>query len=239
MKIKYLLLTAIIVLIIFLIYLTTIDKKIYYLSLGDYLSVGITNNNETFGYSKYLKNKLKKENILETYLNDYSKEDYRITDLIKDIEDNKKIKVNNHTQTLKNSLVKADIVTLSIGNNDLINKINYIDNYEEMYDYIDEMILDLEKLLKIMRQYCKEDIFLIGYYNHTNTNNIKLNAVFEYLNAKTKDLCLEYKVIYIDVYKVFSKNKIYKGSDLYPSKEGYKFIYEQINSKINEKILEK
>lgn len=238
MKIKYLLIAGVISLIIFLIYLSTLDKKIYYLSLGDSLAIGLTNEGEKYGYSKYLADYLEKEGLLETYLNDYSKEGYRTTDLIKDIEDNKKIKIDNHTKTLKNALVKADIVTLAIGSNDLISKINYIDDYNKLYDYADEMFRDLEKLLKLIRQYCKEDIFLIGYYNPYDTNDPKLDEIFEYLNSKGKELCKEYKITYIDVYKTFKENDQYLDSyNIHPSKEGYKAIFDILLKEIDEKIL--
>lgn len=239
MKIKYLLILGVISLTVFLIYLSTLDKKIYYLSLGDSLAVGLDDKNQKHGYSAYLADYLKDKDLLETYLNDYSDIDYRTTDIIKNIEDNKKIVINNQTKTLKNALVKADIVTLSIGTNDLINKINYINNYDEMYDYADEMFKDLNKLLKLIRQYCKEDIFLIGLYNPYDREDSKLIEVFSYINEKTKDLCKEYNITYIDTYNLFLNNPNYIPSinNIQPTQEGYKAIFKSLLSEINKKII--
>lgn len=239
MKIKYLLIAGIISLIVFLIYLSTLDKKIYYLSLGDSLAVGLTSDNKQYGYSKYLANHLKKEGILETYVNDYSNLGYRTTDLIKDIEDNKKIKINDHTKTLKNALVKADIITLAIGTNDFISKINYTEDYNKLYDYADEMFKDLEKLLKLIRQYCKEDIFLIGYYNPYDINDPKLDEIFKYLNIKGKEISLEYDITYIDIYQTFKNNEQYLPDkyNIHPSDLGYKAIYRLLLKEIDEKSL--
>lgn len=239
MKIKYLLILGVISLTVFLIYLSTLDKKIYYLSLGDSLAVGLDDQNKTYGYSDYLADYLKDKNLLETYLNEYSDVDYRTTDIIKDIEDNKKVVINDKTKTIKNALVKADIVTLSIGTNDLISKINYINNYDKMYDYADEMFKDLNKLLKLIRQYCKEDIFLIGLYNPYNRDDDKLIEIFNYINEKTKELCDKYDIIYIDTYNLFLSNSNYVPSinNIQPTGEGYKAIFKELLDEINKKIL--
>lgn len=239
MKLKYLLIAGVISLVVFLIYLSTLDKKIYYLSLGDSLAVGLTNDNQKYGYSEYLKEYLEEKDLLETYLNDYSQIGYRTTDLIKDIEDNKKIKIEGHTKTLKNALVKADIITIAIGSNDLISKISYTDDYNKLYDYADEMFKDLEKLLKLIRQYCKEDIFIIGYYNPTDFNDSKIDEVFQYLNHKGKELSEEYKMTYIDIYQTFLENENYVPDvfNIHPSKEGYRAIFDKLLVEIKQKSL--
>lgn len=223
MKIKYLLIFGLISLIVFLIYLGTIDKKIYYLSLDS-----------TDGYNNLIANKLQKNNILESYINEYVDNSYRITDLIKDIEDNKKITINGKTKTLKNALVKADIITISIGSTDLFNQINYTDDYDEIYDYIDEMLSDLEKMIKLVKQYCKEDIFLIGYYNPYEVN--KIDELFNYLNKKSIELCKEYKINYIDISKIIDDKK-YIDDKLIINKDGNEAIYNEIFDKILKKVI--
>lgn len=223
MKIKYLLIFGLISLIVFLIYLGTIDKKIYYLSLDS-----------TDGYNNLIANKLQKNNILESYINEYVDNSYRITDLIKDIEDNKKITINGKTKTLKNALVKADIITISIGSTDLFNQINYTDDYDESYDYIDEMLSDLEKMIKLVKQYCKEDIFLIGYYNPYEVN--KIDELFNYLNKKIIELCKEYKINYIDISKIIDDKK-YIDDKLIINKDGNEAIYNEIFDKILKKVI--
>ncbi len=223
MKIKYLLIFGLISLIVFLIYLGTIDKKIYYLSLDS-----------TDGYNNLIANKLQKNNILESYINEYVDNSYRITDLIKDIEDNKKITINGKTKTLKNTLVKADIITISIGSTDLFNQINYTDDYDESYDYIDEMLSDLEKMIKLVKQYCKEDIFLIGYYNPYEVN--KIDELFNYLNKKSIELCKEYKINYIDISKIIDDKK-YIDDKLIINKDGNEAIYNEIFDKILKKVI--
>ena len=229
MKIKYLLILSVIILLVFLIYLTTIDKKIYYLSLGDYMAVGLTNENENKGYSELLKKYLIKNNLLEIYINDYSNKSYRTTDLIKDIQANKIVKIKSKNKTLKNALIKADIITLAIGNNDIKDKLTY-SNSDELYKYSDEMLEDLEKLFKLIREYCKEDIYFIGLYNPYSSDFDKL---FNYINKSSKELCEKYDIIYIDTYNLFSNNEIL--IDTYPTNSGYKEIFDILKRQINKK----
>ena len=130
---KKILIIGVIILSIFIIYLTTLDKKVYYLVLGDEISLGLTSNNKyEKNYTEYIKEYLEEKNILEKYINEYTTQNYRITDIINDINNNKEIE--DTKKTLKNALIKADLVTLSIGTNDIISKIEDINKMNKI-DY--------------------------------------------------------------------------------------------------------
>lgn len=215
MKIKKILVLGIIMLLVFIIYLITLDDKIYYLSLGDSLAIGTNKSKE---YNKYLADYLNELGILEKYVNDYSDKEQRTIDLINDIKRNKKIVINNKTETLKNALVKADIITLSIGKNDLLSKLNYISEKENPYKYADIILLDMDKLLKLIREYCKEDIYLIGIYD--SNKNIKNKRILNYIDKKSELLCKKYNINYI------STNKIKDNKNV------HQIIFEHLKSKI-------
>ena len=156
---KKILIIGIIILSIFIIYLTTLDKKVYYLVLGDEISLGLTSNNHyEKNYSEYIKEYLEEKKLLEKYINEYVTQNYRITDIINDIKTNKELE--DTKQTLKNALIKADLVTISIGTNDIMskiettNKMNKID-YKKLKDNIESIKNDYEQLLKQLREYCK------------------------------------------------------------------------------------
>lgn len=240
---KKILLLGIVILIVFLIYLCNIDKKVYYLNLGDSLAAGEgAYDKKVKGYSDYVKDYLKQKNLLEIYVNDYATNGYRTTDLINVIEDNKRIKKNDKEITIQNSLIKADLVTLSIGANDIINRISFQNSldYNQIYNYIDDLSKDLDKLLKLMRQYCKEDIIMIGYYNpYPYLNNPETNDIFNYLNKKYKEICNEYNVTYIEIDNLFKENPNFlpNENNIHPSEEGYKAISGEIISAINKKLL--
>ena len=116
MKIKIILFLIIVIIFVFLINYKNIDKKIYYVSIGE----------ETIYKEKILKNK-KIEKVINI-----NKNDYRITDIINDIENN-----YNEIQT---HLIKADRLVINISNNELIYKINNLN-----YNYIDGILVDLDK----------------------------------------------------------------------------------------------
>lgn len=229
---KKILILGIIILSIFLIYLTTIDKKVYYVSLGDEISLGMTKDGYyEKSYPLYIKEYLEKNNKLETFIDDYSKQGYRITDLINDINNNKEIEETN--KTIKNVLIKADLVTLSIGTNDILSKISNEQNltkidYKRLYKNIEEIVNDLDKLLKIIREYCKEDIILIG--TNIKTENENLREIINYANEKFDEVSKKYDIEYIKTDEII-KEKIY------PTIEEYKRLSEQIIDSINNNLL--
>ena len=240
---KKIIIIGLIVLSIFLIYLCNMDKKVYYLALGDSLAKGEgPSGTKVKGYTTLVKEYLKEKNILETYIDKFAENGKRTTDLINDINDNKKTKIKNKQITIQNVLIKADLVTLSIGANDILNKINIEEaiDYNQIYNYIDDSNKDLEKLLKLMREYCKEDILLIGYYNpYPYLNNKKTNDIFDYLNKKYKETADKYNVTYIEISDLFKENPNFlpNENDIHPSEEAYKAISNQIITAINKTLL--
>lgn len=246
---KKLLIGGVVVLTIFLIYLTTIDKKVYYLALGDSIALGVNPYNAVdYGYTDYIKDYLEEKNVLERYVHEYATSGYRITDVLRDIEDNKKTNVNNKEITLKNALIKADLVTLSIGMNDFLSNFdfgNFVSQVEtyKTYEYIDEIIDDLENLLELMRSYCKEDIIVIGYYNPlprlTINQEEMMDSIFSYIDEKYKSTCDEYDIMYVSLYDLFKKNQDFLPNPLniHPSKQGYEAISKLVIEKIENTLL--
>ncbi len=231
---KKILIIGIIILSIFLIYLTTIDKKVYYLALGDQIALGMTKEGYyEKSYTDYIKEYLEKKEILETYINEYETQGYHITDMINDINNNKEI----NSKTIKNALIKADLITISIGTNDIIskidnqNKLTKID-YNKLYKNIDEIIKDLDNLLELIREYCKEDIILVGIY--IGTNDEKLSELIHYANEKMKEISTKHNVIYVDEYEIITDSK---ELNIYPTKEEYQKIAEAIINIINNNLL--
>lgn len=240
---KKLLIFGLIVLSVFLIYLCNMDKKVYYLALGDSLANGDgAYGKEIRSYSDYVSDYLKNKNLLETYVDEFAQSGYRTTDLINSITDNKKVSVNKKQVTLQNALIKADLVTVSIGANDILNKINTESpiDYASLYNYIDDLGDDLEELLSLMREYCKEDIVLVGYYNpYPYLNNVNTDNVFSYLNSKYEKISKEYDVIYVEISTLFKENPQFlpNENDIHPSKDGYRAISGEIISAVNKTLL--
>lgn len=236
MKIKKLFFIGITTLLVFLIYLTTVDKKIYYLNIGDSIAIGINSYKiESNGYATPVTNYLKKENKLEKFINNFNQSDLRISDLYNMINNNYEIKIHNRNQSIKNALIKADIVTLSMGNDDFYQKLNSNYTINELYNLVDNYKNDMEKLILLIKKYCKEDIIMIGYYNPYNDSNKE--KIITYMNKKMSDLATENEIKYINLQGVISYDYIVNPKDYHISSEGYLLIGEEIIKIIKRDIL--
>ena len=194
MKIKKILFVVVIVLLVFLVYKVFLDNQIYYLNLNT-----ISNDD----YSKYYKETLEQNDKLEYYNNDYNVEDYRITDLIRFINENTEIVVNGKKQTINHALIKADIITVWVGMNELSYKIN-TEDIQELYRYSDTILMDLEELFLLLRKFSKEKIIFMNFYNPGNS---KYDEVISYLNSKMNAIAIEYGIDVLDVSHIV-KSKI-------------------------------
>lgn len=253
MKRRYKLLIGFIItgIILITIFFMTRDKQIYYLSLGDSLAAGQTPNNTIEeSYGDYVAEYLKDKEVLEFYTKKFSKSGYRSIDLLNDLNNNKKIKVDGKEITIKHALIKADIVTVSIGSNDLFYKLNVgnefdMDAFDDIYTYVDEAISDVDKLLYELRKSCKEQIMVFGFYNpFTNFSSSLANTVepvIVYANEKMKNLVKKYDMTYVDIHDMFLANDNYLPSklEIHPTKDGYKAMAKSVINLIDKKTLAK
>lgn len=253
MKRRYKLLIGFIItgIILITIFFMTRDKQIYYLSLGDSLAAGQTPNNTIEeSYGDYVAEYLKDKEVLEFYTKKFSKSGYRSIDLLNDLNNNKKIKVDGKKITIKHALIKADIVTVSIGSNDLFYKLNVgnefdMNEFDDIYTYVDEAISDVDKLLYELRKSCKEQIMVFGFYNpFTNFSSSLANTVepvIVYANEKMKNLVKKYDMTYVDIHDMFLANDNYLPSklEIHPTKDGYKAMAKSVINLIDKKTLAK
>ena len=173
-----------------------------------------------YGYSEYIRDYLIDKKKLEKFVNCFAKSGYRTIDLLRDITDNKVV----DNISIKQALIKADLVTLAIGTNDILSMTSLKMNDE----CINEAMVDLDNLLKTIREYCKEKIIVIGYFDFGN------NEISAYANRKYKELCEKYNIIYIDVFNLTGNSLYFPDSNnIHPSKEGYKAIFDKIKESLD------
>ena len=165
---------------IFYIYLLTCDEKIYYLS--------ISNNYNSNDFSNIIAKKLKRNNLLEIHVNEFSNNNNRITDYIDMIDDNKYIIKNNKKIHFKNALIKADIITLSLGTKD------FITNYGDSTEKVLTIRNNIETLIKKIREYSKEDIYFISTYSEYVDSKY-----IDKLNNDLKSICSDNKIKFINI----------------------------------------
>lgn len=225
MKIKSLLCISLIFIVVFIIYLTTLDRDIYYLNIS-------IDKNE-YSYDTYVKNYLENKNKLEKYVNEFVNSNDRVTDIIYAIKENKAVTINNKKQTIKNALIKADLVTLFVGLNDINYKVGY-SSINDLYDYADSFLNDMNKLLKLVREYCKEDIILFGYYNSYGSY---YDEYFDYINREVETLAKEYNIEFIPVDEIYNLDNHIES--IWMNKQEHKTLSNSIITFIDEKILKK
>lgn len=202
----------IIIISTFVIYKVTVNKKIYVLSLGDFLALGVNDKSIiTYGYNNYIETYLSRKDMLKNYNKDFIVNNYHTTDLINDILINKEV-----STTLQNSLIKADLTIISIGNNDLIFELQGTNN-------LDEIISDYDKLFDLVRKYTKEEVIVNSLYYPYDIKVDDIDEKVIYMNEKLNKLCKKYNFIYNDIYDIVQGN--------YPTNDNYEKIGESIVKK--------
>lgn len=221
---KLLFLTVIVSILVLVIFITTKDKKVNLVILGDYLGVHDEINESYYSYlRKFIK--------IRRY-NNYSKREEKMDSLKDRI---------NYTSEIKRNLREAELVTISIGLNDFYSSLRQnisTTNLLDLKDNINDLLPKLDSLLENIRKYAKYDVVLIGYYNPVpflfNTNEQELDLLFLYVDSMIKDITNKHNVTYIPLYDIFKNNK-YIGEDIYPNSEGYKEISRLIVMNVNKK----
>ena len=253
MKRRYKLLIGFVItgIILVAIFFITKDKKIYYLSLGDSLAIGQTPYNTiSKSYGDYVAKYLEEKGVLEFYTKDFSENSYRSIDLLNDIKENKEIVIDDKKISIKHALIKADLVTVSIGMNDLFYKFNIgnefnMETFNDTYTYIDEVVLDIDTMLYELRKACKEEIMVLGFYNpfinYSPELSTKIEPMILYANNKMEMLVNKYDMTYVDIHNSFFANEEYLSSEfkIHPTKSGYKAISQHIIKLIDKKMLAK
>ena len=232
-----LLFLIIIVLSIFLIYKYNSNKCLNYVSIGDGLSMGIDSyGNIDYGYSDYVNDYLNKENLIKIYTKDFSSQEMSINDLKTKILLDEKVDYKNTKINLKNILSESDILTMSIGLNDLIYKMSILDttSIKKIDQIVDDTYNNFLALITEIKKYYNEEIYVIGYYT-SSKYGYKINYAIEKLNEKYKN---NSNITYIATDYFLNRNQKYlvNPNSYYPNSSGYQAISSKIIAKITKKL---
>ena len=193
---KLLILIIFIIPTIYIIYIFNNKNNMNYTALGDGYAQGINSYGiEDYGYSDYLKDHFIEINKLKNYNKNFTNKNMTINSLYNDIISNKHINNTNIRQLLRNT----DILTLSIGINDLlfkqsIEELNNI-NFKEIKSQYNLLITEIKK-------YYYNDIYIIGYYPNIKVNRKNIDKLNQILKSNRK-------VIYIDTTFITKNNNKY------------------------------
>ena len=202
----------------YFIYTKTEGDKKNYLVIGDSLSKGINEYGVvSYGYSDFIKDYLEDKKILKNYNKTYTDVNYKVSDIVKILEYNE----SKNNISLNRLIKEADIITISLGIDEIYYKINK--NNQNIYTYIDNMISNYNKILNYISKFHHDKVYILGYYN-TTKNNID---IFNYANYKLEVLTKKYNYTYIDLAKILDNNPTYISqisNNYVPNIRGYEKI---------------
>ena len=236
MKMKIILVLSFFSLLILISYIQNNSSEINYTILGD--KELFSNNLKSVNFADLVSRNLEEKEELGFYSKDFIKENIRTIDVINDINQN--LTIDNIS--IQNILKRTDILIINIGNNEInykLSKINYEENDNEIYRYLDEVIIDIQDLFKTIKKINKKRIIFLGYYN--DTNNVNNDKYYIYINKKIKEISNNENIEFIDLYNILNKNNDYitKSNPVYITNEGNIAIYNNIIRKINKLDLHK
>ena len=219
---------------VFIIFLFASNSKINYLSIGDTLIKGVNSYNVIgYGYNDYVKNYLRKNNMLRDFNNHYYNNS--IIAFTEDIKNNKTIIINDREYYFKKILRESDLVVITLGMDEFAYYYN-LNDVESIYQNFDKMILNIEDFLDEVLLYAKNDIIFVGYYNPTLIYNSDVDELFYYIDNKLLSLMEQNKIKYISVYEKIKGGNYLEGDNYHLNSKGYLVIANEIIEYIEKNI---
>lgn len=241
-------LTILIMISSFFIYDNSYEEEFNYVALGDSVASGRNPyGTDGYGYVDYVRDYLKRKDKLSGYVS-YATAGYSIDDVINDINYNKTITIDNINIGIKKALRESDLVTISIGANDFLANANLsslsnlFSNRNATKNKIDDIVEEFSLLLGLIKQYAKNDILVIGYYNpfpRMEKYREDIDEIVDYADEEYKKLCNKMGVYYVDVSSVIATNDNYLPNplDIHVSIQGYEAISKEVIKLLNKNVL--
>ena len=135
--------------------------------------------------------------------------------------------MGNERVYINRVLKEAYIITLSIGNNELYYKLS-LDNVG-IYEYIENMLSDIDILFKEINRYNHKLVFVTGFYNFFGGNSDLIN----YINLKIESMADEEGFIFIDISFLNDRYNFFDETQtIWPNMSGYNKIFQIILEKM-------
>lgn len=155
------------------------SKSLYYLALGDSLAAGMNENGEIgFGYADLLAKSYQEQKSEVIFNKGFSYPGLTTVDVLKGIEENvtKPIYdlngISQETLTIHEAIQQADLITLSVGANDILKNVNRSESGEFSFDTsgviksIQDVAVNYKKIFDSIYKINPEvDMIVMGLYN--------------------------------------------------------------------------
>lgn len=204
-----------------LIYFHTTEDKINVLALGDGISTGMTIYHvEGYDYNEYLTEDLNEENNLGNYYRYFNEVDETASNLLTKINNN--ITSIDKKITLKQAIKEADIITISLGMDELN---NYAKKNTLGSTKINGFLNKYEEVLSTLRKLNDKKIYVIGLYTSNLIGETKITKI----NGEIKKLTQKYNLIFIDIENIREQNNFFlQKNNYYTNYKGQEYIYQKI-----------
>ena len=215
MKRKYKLIFIILISAVFtyLIYFLNLDNRLNIVSLGDGIASGETSYNiDGLSYNNYVKDYYERNKLLKNYI-DYSRKNYKLSELINDVKNN--IKDDNDELQMKQVLHNADLITICYGEEELtsLEISNDLEN-ETLANYL----TSFDNLLHLLKDISVAKIIIVGLYENRYLN--KSDVII--LNSELSNLANKYDAVFIDISELMlNKEYFLDNKTLYFSYKGH------------------
>lgn len=155
------------------------SKSLYYVALGDSLAAGMNENGEIgFGYADLLAKNYQNQKSEVIFNKGFSYPGFTTVDVLKGIEENvtKPIYdlngVSQKTVAIQDAIQQADLITLSVGANDILKSVNRSESGEFSFDTagviksIQDVSVNYKKIFDSIYKINPEvDMIVMGLYN--------------------------------------------------------------------------
>ncbi len=209
------------ILSVIIYFFTKTDEKTI-MALGDGLAQGMTAYDiEGKSYNDYLKEDYENNHKLKRYY-EYAKSNITVKELINDIKNNKIILYKESDIEIQHAINEADILTITIG-------IDELENKKITSEVRREFKNDIEELFSMIHLLNQNKVIVLGLYKTKSIDYLTL----EKINAIIRDIALSNNFTYIDINPLLDKEEFYLvKSNYYINYLGHKEIYKAIKKSI-------
>jgi putative cell wall-binding protein/lysophospholipase L1-like esterase len=216
--------------------------KLNYVALGDSLAEGYAPDGTIGkGYADYLADDIRAAGLLGEFDKRYAVPGFTSQDILAALQDDKHTDIPGSTDSLgiNKRLAQADIITLDIGANDLLDAVK-IDAQTGTVSYDPETVMSLpsqveanveEIITQIKKDSPTAQIYLMGYYNPflalPQESQDILNLAISQLNTALNTATSSTGATFVPTQGAISANTqryLPDSHDIHPNQEGYRVI---------------
>lgn len=229
------------------------NEPAHYVSIGDSLAAGMIHDSSiSKGFSGILAERLKEDELLASYNNDFGIPGATTTRILEALEKNiaPPLPTAKEDLNIESVIKRADVITISIGANDILSKVKF-DPVSQKLEYdlltVSATITETGKnvtqiLQKIKALNPQADVFVMGLYNPFPTMVTEafiLNMMVDRVESEFKKAAEENDYYFVSVKEAMGKNSaeyLPNPANIHPSDAGYKAIADQFYGPVKEYI---